>query len=131
MVLKNFVRAPVLGVLLMLSAGSQAFAQQGQFASEGTFDIPAGAKFNPEKLAKITAFFKNEVDTGKISGADVLIRQRGKDVYHETFGVQDVVSKTPCAPKSQSASDGRKRFPVGSFVTGCVVCWLFTPVRAR
>src|SRR5437870_11543778 len=95
MYLRNVLRAPVLGAVLMLSAGSQAFAQQGPFASEGTFDIPPGATFNPEKLAKITEFFKNEVATGKISGADVVIRQRGKDIYHETFGVQDVESKAP------------------------------------
>ena len=88
----NLWRVPAFGALLMLSAVSQSAAQGTQ---GGTFDIPPGAKFNPEKLAKITAFFKNEVDTGKIAGANVLIRQRGKDVYHETFGVQDVVSKTP------------------------------------
>jgi CubicO group peptidase (beta-lactamase class C family) len=100
MYLRNSLRAPVLGALLMLSAGSTAFAQQGQFASEGTFDIPPGATFNPEKLVKITEFFKNEVATGKISGADVLIRQRGKEIYHETFGVQDVESKAPVTDKT-------------------------------
>ena len=63
--------------------------------AEGTFDIPAGAHFNQDKLAKISEFFKNEVATGKISGAIVLIQQHGKPVYHESFGVQDVVSKTP------------------------------------
>ena len=73
---------------LMLSATPPAFA-------EGTFDIPAGAHFNQDKLAKVGEFFRNEVATGKISGANVLIQQRGKTVYHETFGVQDVVSKTP------------------------------------
>ena len=96
---RNRVRAPVVGALLALSAISPV-AAQNTFSSEGTYEIPAGAKFNPEKLAKITAFFKNEVDTGKISGADVLIRQRGKDVYHETFGVQDVASKTPITDKT-------------------------------
>ncbi|MBI5323543.1 serine hydrolase domain-containing protein [Bradyrhizobium sp.] len=95
---RNCVRAPAIGALLALVAVSPAAAQP--FASEGTYEIPAGAKFNPEKLAKITAFFKNEVETGKIAGADILIRQRGKDVYHETFGVQDVVSKAPITDKT-------------------------------
>jgi CubicO group peptidase (beta-lactamase class C family) len=63
--------------------------------AEGTFDIPAGARFNQDKLGKISEFFRNEVETGKISGADVLIQQGGKPVYHETFGVQDVASKSP------------------------------------
>src|SRR5260370_23758090 len=63
--------------------------------AEGTFDIPAGAHFNPDKLAKVGDFFRNEVATGKIPGAIVLIQQHGKPVYHEFFGVQDVVSKAP------------------------------------
>jgi CubicO group peptidase (beta-lactamase class C family) len=63
--------------------------------AEGTFDIPAGAHFNQDKLAKIGAFFQNEVTTGKIAGAIVLIQQHGKPVYHQSFGVQDVVSKAP------------------------------------
>ena len=64
-------------------------------AAEGTFDIPPGAHFNQDKLAKVSEFFKNEVATGKIPGAIVLIQQHGKPVYHESFGVQDVVSKAP------------------------------------
>src|SRR6201995_2430899 len=87
------LRAPALGALLMLSAISPAAADD--FSSEGSFDIPAGAHFNPDKLARVTEFFKNEVDTGKIPGAIVLIQQHGKPVYHEFFGVQDVVSKAP------------------------------------
>ncbi len=63
--------------------------------AEGSFDIPAGAHFNPDKLAKVGDFFRNEVATGKIPGAIVLIQQHGKPVYHEFFGVQDVVSKAP------------------------------------
>jgi CubicO group peptidase (beta-lactamase class C family) len=86
-------------LLGVFAAGALVLAVPSARA-EGTFEIPAGAKFNPEKLAKITAFFKNEVDTGKIAGANVLIRQRGKEVYHETFGVQDVQSKKPIDDKT-------------------------------
>ncbi|KWV60600.1 serine hydrolase [Bradyrhizobium macuxiense] len=68
--------------------------------AEGTYEIPAGAHFSQEKLAKISDFFKNEVATGKIPGAIVLIRQHGKPVYHEAFGVQDVVSKVPISDKT-------------------------------
>ena len=85
---RNLLRVPMLGALLMLSAVSQAVA-------EGTFDIPAGARFNQEKLAKVGEFFKNEVTTGKIPGAIVLIQHNGKPVYREYFGVQDLVSKAP------------------------------------
>src|SRR5215472_15791277 len=90
----NCLRAPALGALLMLSAISPVAAQD-VFSSEGSFDIPPGAHFNKDKLARVTEFFKNEVATGKIPGAIVLIQQHSKPVYHEFFGVQDVVSKAP------------------------------------
>src|SRR4051794_9057029 len=80
-------------VLCVLACG--ALIQALPARAEGTFDMPAGAHFNQDKLAKITEFFKNEVATGKIAGANVLIQQHGKQVFHETFGVQDVTSKTP------------------------------------
>jgi CubicO group peptidase (beta-lactamase class C family) len=84
----NLLRALGYGALLAFLVAPPAVA-------EGTFDIPAGAHFNKEKLAKVGEFFKNEVATGKIPGAILLIQQHGKPVYHESFGVQDVVSKAP------------------------------------
>ena len=90
----NCLRAPAFGALLMLSAISSVAAQD-VFSSEGSFDIPPGAHFNKDKLARVTEFFKNEVATGKIPGAIVLIQQHSKPVYHEFFGVQDTVSKAP------------------------------------
>ncbi|WP_426441930.1 serine hydrolase domain-containing protein [Bradyrhizobium genosp. P] len=68
--------------------------------TEGTYEIPAGAHFNPDKLAKIGEFFNNQVANGKIAGAIVLIQQHGKPVYHESFGVQDAVSKAPITDKT-------------------------------
>jgi CubicO group peptidase (beta-lactamase class C family) len=88
----EMLRALACGTLL-LAAASSAHA-------EGTFDIPPGAHFNQDKLAKVGAFFRNEVDTGKIAGAIVLIQQHGKPVYHQSFGVQDVVSKAPITDKT-------------------------------
>src|ERR1043165_6162286 len=82
-----------LKMLCVLACGALVQASPGR--AEGTFDMPAGAHFNQQKLAKVTEFFRNEVATGKIAGANVLIQQHGKPVYHETFGVQDVVSKMP------------------------------------
>jgi CubicO group peptidase (beta-lactamase class C family) len=89
----DWLRALIGGALLTLAAAPPADA-------EGSFDIPAGAHFNPDKLAKVSEFFKNEVATGKIPGAIVLIQQHGKPVYHESFGVQDVVSKAPITDKT-------------------------------
>src|SRR5882762_11754022 len=82
------LRSLICGALLTLVAAPSAIA-------EGTFDNPAGAHFNPQKLDTIGEFFRNEVTTGKIPGAIVLIQQNGKPIYHEFFGVQDVVSKAP------------------------------------
>ena len=88
---RQLVRALACGALLLAMPSARA---------EGTFDMPAGAHFNRDKLAKVGEFFKNEVATGKISGANVLIQQHGKPVYHETFGVQDVVSRAPITDKT-------------------------------
>jgi hypothetical protein len=46
---RHGLRALVGGALLTLAATSQVSA-------EGTFDIPAGAHFNQEKLAKVGEF---------------------------------------------------------------------------
>jgi CubicO group peptidase (beta-lactamase class C family) len=63
--------------------------------AEGTYNIPAGAHFNPEKLARVGDYLRDQVANGKIPGAIVLIQQHGKPVYHEFIGVQDVGSKKP------------------------------------
>jgi CubicO group peptidase (beta-lactamase class C family) len=88
MVLRRVLHSVFFGALLTLVVMPPSRA-------EGTFDIPAGAHFNQDKLAKVGEFFRNEIATGKIPGAIVLIQQHGKPVYHEFFGVQDVVSKAP------------------------------------
>jgi CubicO group peptidase (beta-lactamase class C family) len=48
-----------------------------------------------EKLQLIGDFFENEVATGKISGAVVLIQQHGRPVYLKTFGLRDVRTGRP------------------------------------
>ncbi|MGH6705059.1 MAG: serine hydrolase domain-containing protein, partial [Bradyrhizobium sp.] len=82
------MRSVIAGAWLTLAALSPVSAQ-------GTFDMPAGAHFNPQKLARIGEFFRDQIANGKIPGAVLLIEQHGKPVYHELFGVQDVVSKRP------------------------------------
>jgi CubicO group peptidase (beta-lactamase class C family) len=53
---------------------------------------------DPNKLELITAYFANEVATGKIPGAVVLIQQHGRPVYLKSLGVQDVRTGTPMSP---------------------------------
>jgi CubicO group peptidase (beta-lactamase class C family) len=86
-------RALACGALLAAVAVAPARA-------EGTFNIPAGAHFNQQKLAKVGDYLRDQVANGKIPGAIVLIQQHGKPVYHEFVGVQDVVSKQPMTDKT-------------------------------
>jgi CubicO group peptidase (beta-lactamase class C family) len=50
---------------------------------------------SPEKLERITEFFNNEIATGKLPGAIVLIQQHGRPVYLKYFGVRDVATNAP------------------------------------
>jgi len=74
--------------VLLVAAASSAWA-------EGVFDIPAGAHFNRQKLDRVGDYLRDQIAQGKIPGAIVLIRQHGKTVYHEHFGVRDVATKLP------------------------------------
>ena len=85
-------RSLLCGVLPIVAGSSQAVS------AEGSFDIPAGAHFSQAKLERIAEFFRNEVATGKIPGAILLIQQHGKPVYSESFGVRNVATKLPITP---------------------------------
>ena len=86
----RFALRSLVGAALLAGAASIAPA-----LAEGTFDLPAGAHFNPQKLERIGEFFRNEIADGKIPGAIVLIQQHGKPVYFEKFGVRDVATELP------------------------------------
>jgi CubicO group peptidase (beta-lactamase class C family) len=51
--------------------------------------------FSAEGLKRVGDYFANEVATGKIPGAIVLIQQHGKPVYFETFGMRDPATHAP------------------------------------
>ena len=51
--------------------------------------------FSADGLKRVSDYFANEVATGKIPGAVVLIQQHGKPVYFETFGFRDPVAHAP------------------------------------
>src|SRR5436190_20175879 len=67
----------------------------GASAQRRSADVPAPA---PDKLKAITTFFANEVATGKLPGAVILLQQHGRPVYLKTFGVQDTRTGTPMSP---------------------------------
>jgi len=57
--------------------------------------LPVSIGFSTEGLAHVRDYMRNEVATGKIPGAVLLIQQHGQPVLLESFGVLDVESKTP------------------------------------
>src|SRR6476660_4335794 len=61
-------------------------------AASQAVKVPAPS---PHKLERITEFFNNEIASGKLPGAVVLIQQHGKPVYLKCFGVQDVATELP------------------------------------
>jgi CubicO group peptidase (beta-lactamase class C family) len=59
------------------------------------FSDPRQTGFSAEGLKRVGDYFENEVATGKLPGAVVLIQQHGKPVYFESFGFRDVAAHTP------------------------------------
>jgi len=72
-------RLAVATLLLAVTAGSARAEPPREFSAEG--------------LAKVSDYIRNEVATGKIPGAILLIQQHGKPVFFEHFGVRDVTTE--------------------------------------
>ena len=66
------------------------FVNGSAMASEAVANAPT-----TEKLELLTDFFENEVATGKLSGAVVLVQQHGRPVYLKAFGVRDIRTNRP------------------------------------
>jgi CubicO group peptidase (beta-lactamase class C family) len=75
------IAAAVISAAIWATAGTSRAA-----------DVPAPS---PDGLDRITEFFNNEIASGKLPGAVVLIQQHGKPVYLKCFGVQDVATMAP------------------------------------
>jgi len=56
---------------------------------------PQSGQFSRAGLDKVGDYFKNEIASGRIPGAIVLIQQHGRPVYFEKFGVRDVATALP------------------------------------
>jgi CubicO group peptidase (beta-lactamase class C family) len=58
-------------------------------------ETPSAAprSFSAAGLAGVSDYIRNEVATGKIPGAILLIQQHGKPVYFENFGVRDIATE--------------------------------------
>ncbi len=80
--------ALVIGVAHEICAESQAPSSR----------VPTAPTFSRADLDRIGDTIRNEIATGKIPGAILLIKQHGKPVYFESFGVRDPDTGQPMTP---------------------------------
>ena len=55
----------------------------------------SAGSFSRAGLERVGDYIRNEIATGKIPGAILLIQQHGNPVYFENFGVRDVATRLP------------------------------------
>jgi CubicO group peptidase (beta-lactamase class C family) len=79
------------GLALLLAAFVAGWSVAGRAESP----LAAPSSFSPEKLGRVGDYIRNEIATGKIPGAILLIQQHGKPVYFENFGVRDIGTQLP------------------------------------
>jgi CubicO group peptidase (beta-lactamase class C family) len=89
----GFVRRRCVAAALALLVGAVVVGQQNADNAESQSSAPAS--FSREKLARAGDYIRNEIATGKIPGAVLLIQQHGRPVYFEKFGVRDVATRLP------------------------------------
>jgi CubicO group peptidase (beta-lactamase class C family) len=85
---RGFVASALVLLLAAVAAGSPT-------AGNAESPLAAPSSFSPDKLRRVGDYIRNEIATGKIPGAILLIQQHGKPVYFENFGVRDVVTRLP------------------------------------
>jgi CubicO group peptidase (beta-lactamase class C family) len=78
--------AAALALLLLAMAVNGATAESRP---------PVTSGFSRVGVAQVGDYLRNEVTTGKIAGAVLLIQQHGQPVSLESFGVRDVENKHP------------------------------------
>ena len=82
------LRNVVVALAFLLAAGAHHAVH-----AESPLGVARG--FSREGLARVGDYMRNEVTTGKISGAVLLVQQHGQPVLFESFGVRDVESRRP------------------------------------
>jgi len=78
----------VAALAVFAVVGSPHVARAGGPAS-------VAGSFSREGLARVGDYVRDEISTGKIPGAILLIQQHGKPVYFESFGVRDIATQLP------------------------------------
>ncbi len=83
-----------------LALAALAVALVTGWAHEGRAEprAPVTASLSPAALDRIADYIRNEIATGKIAGANLLIQQHGKPVCFESFGMRDAEAGQPMTP---------------------------------
>src|ERR1700732_1711197 len=81
-------------------AATLSFATPSPCAEAPTIAKPDEAGFTSAGLARIDAYFRNEIAGNKIAGAIVMIQRNGKTAYFSSFGVRDPPPREPITPDS-------------------------------
>jgi CubicO group peptidase (beta-lactamase class C family) len=87
--------AAALALAIGVAALGPAAAVRAESPSVAAPRFSREPRFSPEKLARVGDYMRNEIATGKIPGAILLIQQHGQPVYFEKFGVRDIASRRP------------------------------------
>ena len=82
-----------VGVALALLIVAIAAGRPSAGSAEPASSVSPG--FSRQGLERVGDYIRNEVATGRIPGAVILIQQHGHPVYFESFGVRDVDSRRP------------------------------------
>src|SRR5260370_41160403 len=88
----GFTRRRGVALLALLIV---AFAVGWPGAGRAGSPSSVSASFSRENLQRVGDYIRNEIATGKIPGAILLIQQHGKPGYFENFGVRDVATGLP------------------------------------
>jgi CubicO group peptidase (beta-lactamase class C family) len=91
MIAARMLAAMVMILVFVATAGAQGLPRAKNAEEVG---------LSSDRLKRITAGFKNDVDKGAIPGTVVLIARKGKVAYYETTGFQDRENKIPMARNS-------------------------------
>jgi CubicO group peptidase (beta-lactamase class C family) len=83
------------GVVAALALLIGAMVVERPSAGQADSQAPVSTSFSQERLQRVGDYIRNEIATGKIPGAILLIQQHGRPVYFENFGGRDVESKLP------------------------------------
>src|SRR5882724_2317170 len=89
----GFTRRCGVAATLAILIGAIAVARPNGGRAESQLSV--SASFSKQRLERVGDYIRNEITTGKIPGAIILIQQHGHPAYFENFGMSDIDSKRP------------------------------------